>query len=37
MKRSHLKKSTSNKNFKKGMKTNIKNIVPAPTRGGYRL
>nr|QJB19905.1 MAG: hypothetical protein [Microvirus sp.] len=37
MKRKHLSKHKSHKNFKRGLSTNKKNISPAPTRGGYRL
>lgn len=36
-KRTKLSRKKSNKIFKKGMKTNLKNIMPAPQRGGYRL
>lgn len=37
VKRSKMTKSSSSKSFKKGMKTNTKNLAPAPTRGGYRF
>jgi len=37
MKRRHLSKHKSHKKFKAGMKTNRKNVSPAPSRGGYRL
>lgn len=37
MKRKHLSSRKSNKNFKKGMRTNKKNVTPPPSRGGYRL
>lgn len=37
MRRKKMSRKKSNKNFKKGMGTNRKNIAPAPTRGGYRL
>ena len=37
MKRSNVKKSQSKKTFKKGMRTNAKNVQPTPQRGGYRL
>ena len=37
MKRKHMNRRHSHKNFKKGMRTNKRNISPAPSRGGYRL
>lgn len=37
MKRKHLSHKKSNKTFKKGMRTQRKNVTPAPSRGGYRL
>jgi len=35
--RKKLNKRKSNKNFKKGMGVNKKNIKPLSTRGGYRF
>jgi len=37
MKRSKMSHHKSNKVFKKGMRTQKRNIAPAPSRGGYRL
>jgi hypothetical protein len=37
MKRKKITRKKSNKTFKKGMNTNVKNIQHPPTRGGYRL
>lgn len=37
MKRKHLSRSKSHKNFRKGMRTQKRNIAPPPSRGGYRL
>lgn len=37
MKRQHISKSSSKRSFKKGMRTQKKNLMPAPQRGGYRL
>lgn len=37
MKRTKLSSKKSNKNFKRGMRTQKKNISPAPQRGGFRL
>lgn len=37
MKRSHVSRHASKKSFKKGMRTQKKNVAPAPQRGGYRL
>lgn len=37
MKRKHMSRHKSHKNFKRGLKTAKKNIAPAPSRGGYRL
>lgn len=37
MKRSRMTRSSSNRNFKRGMNTQRKNLAPAPQRGGYRL
>ena len=37
MKRKHLSRHKSHKTFKRGMRTQKKNLTPAPTRGGYRL
>lgn len=35
--RKRLNRKKSNKNFKRGMKIQKKNIKPRSTRGGYRL
>lgn len=35
--RKRLNKKKSNKNFKKGMNVNKRNIVQKPSRGGHRL
>lgn len=37
MKRKHMSRHLSKKTFKRGMKTQRKNIQPPPSRGGYRL
>lgn len=37
MKRSKMSRHSSKKTFRKGMKTQRKNLQPAPQRGGYRL
>ena len=37
MKRKKMSYHKSNKVFKKGMRTNRKNVTPSPSRGGYRL
>lgn len=37
MKRKRLNKKSSNRNFKKGLGTNKKNLPKRATRGGYRL
>lgn len=35
--RKKMSRKKSNKNFRKGLNTNSKNLAPPPTRGGYRL
>lgn len=37
MKRQNVSRHASKKSFKKGMRTQKKNLMPAPQRGGYRL
>nr|QJB20475.1 MAG: hypothetical protein [Microvirus sp.] len=37
MKRRHLSRKKSNRVFKRGMRTQRKNITPPPSRGGYRF
>lgn len=37
MKRQRMTKRHSNKNFKRGMSLNRKNLSPVPQRGGFRL
>lgn len=37
MKRKKLSQKRSKKTFKKGMKTNVRNVQKQPSRGGIRL
>lgn len=37
VKRFKKSKVKSRKDFKRGLKTEVKNIVPPPQRGGYRM
>ena len=37
MRRQKMSKKSSNRSFKKGMKTKTRNFTPPPTRGGYRF
>lgn len=37
MKRQNVSRKSSKRSFKKGMRTQVKNLMPAPQRGGYRL
>lgn len=36
-KRIKIGKRRARKDFRRGMKTEVKNIVPPPQRGGYRM
>lgn len=37
MRRHKMSRSHSKKNFRKGAKTSVQNVKPAPMRGGWRL
>lgn len=37
MKRQKMSKKKSRKNFRRGMKVNLKNKRPIPMRGGFRM
>lgn len=37
MRRSHMSRKSSKRNFRKGFKTHKKNVAPPPMRGGIRL